>query len=262
VLSFVRWDVITRPFWEGFANWKNLFTGDPLFWQALKVTAIYSAGSVPSCLLLAFVLALLLNNPWKGTMPFRTIYYIPMVISGVPMCIVWVWIFHRDFGLLNYFLGLVGITGPEWLSNRFWVLPSLILMSMWHVGGTMVIFLAGLQGVPQDLYEAASLDGAGWRARIMRITLPMISPVILFNLVTGVIDSFRTFTQGLVMTNGGPGNASLFYVLYLYRTAFSYFRMGYGAALAWFLFMVIAALTLLLFRTVGRSVYYAGFAGR
>ena len=192
----------------------------------------------------------------RGLAILRTIYYLPAILAGVAVALLWRWIFSPDFGLLNLALSQIGIQGPAWLSDRTWVMPSFVLMSLWGVGGSMVIYLAGLQGIPTDLYEAADMDGANWFRRIINITLPMLSPVIFFQLIMGIIHAMQIFTQAFIMTNGGPANASLFYMLYLYRQAFQYFNMGYASALAWVLFVCILLLTLLIFRTASSWVYY------
>jgi multiple sugar transport system permease protein len=201
----------------------------------------------------------MLNRDIKGVAWFRTIFYLPSVISGVAVSLLWMWIFNPDFGILNHLLWkFFRIQGPAWIASEEWVIPSLIIMSLWGIGGGIVIYLAGLQGIPTELYEAAEIDGAGGWRKLINITLPMISPVIFFNLVMGIIGSFQVFTQAYVMTNGGPNNASLFMVLYLYRNAFQYFSMGYASAIAWILFMIIMALTMLVFKSSPMWVYYEG----
>jgi len=200
--------------------------------------------------------AVLLNQKIVASGLFRTIFYLPSVISGVAVAIVFAWIFNFRFGILNYFLSLLGIPGPNWLGHPRWTLWAFVLMSLWGIGGNVIIFLAALQGVPVPLYEAAKIDGAGnWR-RFWAITLPMISPAILFVLIMGVIGTFQTFTQSYIMTGGGPANATLFYLFYLYKNAFNWFEMGYASAMAWVLFLVIMVCTLLLWRSSARWVYY------
>ena len=254
--SFNIYDVIQPPRWTGLDNYRGLFK-DRLFWQSLKVTASYSAGAVPLGIVLSLAVALVLNRDIRGVSVFRTVFYLPSVISGVAVSLLFMWIFNSDFGILNYLLWkLFGIRGPAWLMSTTWVIPSLVLMSLWGIGGGIIIYLAGLQGIPTELYEAAEIDGAGSRARLARITIPMMTPVIFFNLVTGIIGSFQVFTQAYVMTAGGPHNASLFYVLYLYRNAFYYFKMGYASALAWVLFLVVLVLTLMVFKSSPAWVYY------
>lgn len=254
-ISFARWELLLPPEFIGTANWTSMFK-DALFWQSLKVTAIYTVFNVPVSLVASFALALLMNTRVRGITIFRTFFYLPSLVSGVAVAMLWMWILNPSFGLANFFLHLVGIKGPGWIFSQTWVLPSFILMNLWGVGGGMVIYLSGLQGVPTELYESAEIDGADWWNKLVSITIPMISPIILFNLIIGIINSFQVFTQAYVMTKGGPGNASLFYVLYLYRNAFQYFQMGYASALAWVLFAVIGFFTFLVFRTSRDRVFY------
>ena len=254
-LSLTEYKVIKAPVWIGLANYVRMFS-DELFYHSMKVTVTYTALSVPLGIVAALGVAVLLNQRIVASGLFRTIFYLPSVISGVAVAIVFAWIFNFRFGILNYFLSLVGIPGPNWLGHPRWTLWAFVLMSLWGIGGNVIIFLAALQGVPVPLYEAAKIDGAGnWR-RFWAITLPMISPAILFVLIMGVIGTFQTFTQSYVMTGGGPANATLFYLLYLYRNAFNWFEMGYASALAWVLFLVIMVCTLLLWRSSARWVYY------
>ncbi len=257
-LSFANWDLLTPPSFAGLGNYVQLLTRDPLFWQALKVSAAYSFLGIPLRIALAFFVAILLNQNVKALALLRTLYYMPSVISGVAVAVLWLWIFNPDFGPINLILAMVGIRGPLWLASQTWALPSLIIVSLWGVGGSMIIFLAGLQGIPTALYEAAAIDGANAWRRFWAVTVPMISPVLFFNLVMGVIDSFQAFTNSYVMTNGGPNYATLMYVLYLYQNGFKYFQMGYASALAWVLFLVILLLTLLIFRSSAAWVYYEG----
>lgn len=254
-ISFMRWELLQPPQFIGLNNWKAMFSDD-LFWQSLKVTSIYTVFNVPVALTFAFLLALLMNVRVRGIAFFRTLYYLPSLVSGVAVAMLWMWLLNPKFGLINWLLSLVGITGPEWIYSRTWVIPSFVMMNLWGVGTSMVIFLAGLQSVPGELYEAAELDGAGAWRKLWNVTIPIVSPVILFNLIIGMINSFQVFTQAYVMTAGGPGNASLFYVLYLYRNAFQYFQMGYASALAWVLFAIIAFFTYLVFRTSRERVFY------
>jgi len=260
-MSFTDWSILEPPKWIGLKNFYEIFGRDDLFWQSLKVTSIYTL-SVPMRMVFALALAVMLNQSIKGLAFFRTVYYLPSVVGGVATAVVWIWIFNPNFGILNYLLGLVGIEGPNWLRSETWVLPSFMIMSLWRVGGSMVIYLAGLQGVPTVLHEAAKIDGANAIQRFFRVTLPMISPVIFYNVVMGVISSFQVFTAGYVMTNGGPHNASLFYVLYLYRHAFQFFRMGYACALAWILFIIILVFTLLIIKSSPLWTFYEAEAKR
>lgn len=254
-LTFQKWNLITPATFVGLENFKTMFA-DPLFWQSLKVTSIYTVFSVPLGLMLSFILALLINTKMRGIAFFRTVYYLPSIVPAVASAVLWAWIFNTDFGLINGFLHYLGIAKIAWLQETAWALPAMILMSLWSVGQAMIIFLAGLQGIDEIYYEAAKIDGAGRWDQMRHITIPMMSSVIFFNLILGIINSFQIFTAGYLMTNGGPQNATLFYVLFLYRVGFQYLKMGYAAALSWVLFLIILVLTLVVFRTVGRKVYY------
>ena len=254
--SFCNYDVVTPPDWIGIQNYKRLIS-DPLFWQSLKVTSYFSLASVPLGIALSLIIAILLNQNIKGLTWFRTIYYMPSVISGVAVALLWMWIFNPEFGVLNFLLWkLFHIQGPAWLMSEEWVIPALIIMSLWGIGGDIVIYLAGLQGIPTELYEAAEIDGANSFNKFLNITIPMMSPVLLFTLIMGIINSFQVFTQAYVMTRGGPHYASLFYVLYIYQNAFQFFSMGYASALSWILFLIILALTFLIFKSSPLWVYY------
>ena len=258
VLSFADYAIIAPPEFLGLTNYRKILSDDPAFWDALQVTLTYALFSVPAGIVASLGIALLMNQPVPGLRLWRTIYYLPAVVSGVAVAMLWVWVFHSEFGLINLALRLVGIRGPAWLGSPDWALWALVLMSFWSVGSGMIVKLAGLQSIPTELYEAASIDGAGSWQKFWRITLPMLSPILFFNLVMGVITTFQYFTNAYVMTDGGPGRATLFYNLYLYRTAFNYFQMGYASALAWILFLIILALTLLIFRSSPYWVYYEG----
>lgn len=256
--AFTEYDVLTQPKWVGWANFDKALTDDPKVGQALKVTSIYAGVSVPLQILLGLCVALLLNTRIRGLQFYRTVYYLPSVLSGVAVALLWRWIYAPNFGLINSFLARFDIVGPGWLGDKDWALTSMIGMSLWHVGGGIVIYLAGLQGVPSELYEAVRVDGAGRGAAFWHITLPMITPVLFYNLVIGIITALQIFTQALIMTNGGPHEATLFIVLYLYRNAFQFFKMGYASVLAWILFAYILVLTLLVYRSSGFWVFYAG----
>jgi multiple sugar transport system permease protein len=257
VLSFMRWNLIDPAKFTGLSNYKQALN-DPAVGQAIKVTLVYAVVSVPLQTVLSLVVALLMNVKVRGIHVFRTIWYLPSLVSGVAQSVLFIWVFNPDYGLVNGFLHLFGIEGPKWLFDPGWALPAVIIMSLWTVGGNMIIYLAGLQDIPADLYEAAEIDGAGRLRTLWNITIPQISPVIFFNVVTGIIYAMQTFTQGFVVTQngGGPSNSLLFYVLYLYQNAFSFFRMGYASALAWILFLMIMLLTALVFRGSGFWVYY------
>lgn len=258
LLSLTRYQIINPPQFVGLANYRTMFLEDPLVWYSLRVTAFYAIGSVFLTVTVAFLTALLMNQNIFGISVFRTIFYLPSSISGVPLAILWMWVFNPEFGILNVALGVFGIQGPDWIWSPIWVIPAFIIMSIWNMGGAMVIFLAGLQGIPQHLYEAVDLDGGGVFAKFRHVTLPMVSPVIFFNLVMSIIAAFQAFTNAYVMTAGGPGNASLFYVLYLYRNAFLYEGMGYACALAWLLLAIILTLVFIVFKSSPYWVYYEG----
>ena len=257
-LSFTEYNILLPAEWVGWSNYRMLVAEDPLFWQALKVTTIYTVIGVPLGIVCGYSLAVLLNQKVRGLSIYRTVYYLPSLITGVPVAILWMWIFNPKLGLANTLLSNIGITGPNWFWSKQWALPTFVLTSLWGVGGSMVVYLAGLQGVPTSLYEAAEIDGAGRLRRFWNITIPMTTPVIFLNLITGVIGSFQVFTTGYLITGGGPANATLFYVLYLYNQGWKYTRMGYASALAWVLFIIILVLTWQMFRFSDRWVYYEG----
>lgn len=242
----------------GFKNYATMFTADNLFYKSLANTAVYALVSITLGLLFSFLLACLLNSRLKGVGIFRTIYYLPSVISGVSTILLWGWIFNPSYGLLNYALSLFGIEGPGWLSDPHWAMSAIIIMSFYSIGGNMIIFLAGLQDIPQELYESAALDGAGLFARTYRITLPMISPVMFFNLIMGIIGGLQVFNQPYILTQGGPKYATYTYVLHLFANAFQYFKVGYGAALAWILFLITMVFSMIVIRTSNYWVYYSG----
>ena len=258
LLSFTRYNVVSPTVWLGVANYREIFTVDPLFWQTLKVTFSYAIMSLPAGLVMGLAVALLLNLKVPGLSVWRAIYYLPSVIAGVAVAVLWQYVFNPRFGVLNWALSLIGIKGPGWLADPKWALPSLALMSVWGAGGSMILYLSALQSVPTTLYDAAKIDGANAWGRLRHVTLPMISPVIFFNLVMGTIGTFQYFTNAYVMTQGGPANATLFYNLHLYNNAFRYFRMGYASALAWILFVIILFFTLLIFKSSSTWVYYEG----
>ncbi len=261
LLSFMKWDILGSIEWAGFANFGKQFT-DHLFWQSLKVTASYSFAAVPLRLAVALFAAILLNQKVNGMSLFRTIFYLPSVVSGVAIALLWSWVFNPTYGILNLFLGKLGLPTPGWFTSMEWVIPTFVIMSAWGFGGSMVIFLAGLQSIPTHLYEVATIDGAGRIIKFFKITIPMLSPVIFFNLVLGIIQSFQIFTQAFIITEGGPANASLFYVLYIYRKAFEGFEMGYASSLALILFFIILLMTLLVFKSSSLWVYYEGMKSK
>jgi multiple sugar transport system permease protein len=255
-LSFTSYDLLQSPQWVGLANFSHLLH-DARVWNSLKVTTLFAFISVPVNMLFGLGLALLLNQRIRGLGIWRTVFYLPAVVPAAAMGLLWRWLLDGQYGLLNYLLeeGL-GITGPNWLSSREWVIPAFIIMSFWGVGVPMVINLAGLQNIPASLYEAAQIDGAtSWR-KLWDITLPLLSPVILFNLLIGIIGALQSFTIFFVVTKGGPNHASETLMLYLYDNAFHFLRMGYASALAWVLFFYILIITLVVHRFSSQWVYY------
>lgn len=256
-MSFFDWPLREPPTFVGVDNYLR-FGSDRVWIKALQVTANYTLGAVPLGLVAAFLLALLLNQKIPGMPLFRTVFYLPSLVPATANAVLWLFVLNPQVGIINTVLRYLGIQGPPWLGSSKWALPGLIIMSLWGIGGGMVIYLAGLQGIPEYLYEAAKIDGANQFQQFLNITIPMMTPVIFFNLVMGVIHTFQTFTQAYIMTQGGPGRATYFYVYYLYRNSFDYYRMGYGAAMAWFLFAVILVLTLLNFWLSNKWVFYEG----
>lgn len=254
--SFTRWSITTPAVWIGLENYVRMFTRDALFWQALKVTVSYVIMSLPLKIVLGLGLALLLNMKLRGMDVYRTIFYIPAVISGVAVSLMWMWLLQPDTGIINTLLGMIGIQGPGWFWDPAWALPSVALMSVWSVGGSAIIYLAGLQNIPPHLYEAAMLDGANQWKRFWSITLPLLTPTIFFQLIIELIDAFKVFTQAYVITKGGPLKATYFYLYYYYEEAFQNFNMGYASALALVLMVIILAATLLVNYTSKRWVYY------
>jgi multiple sugar transport system permease protein len=255
-ISLTQWTLVGEPKFVGLGNYEKM-VGDRLCWQSLKVTALYLF-NVPLNLVLGLLLAMLLNQKVKGLSVFRTIFYLPSVTAGVAVALLWLWIFNPRFGTINVLLSYVGIQGPLWLGDEAWAMPALIVKSIWGVGGGMLIYLGALQGIPTALYEAATIDGAGAWRRFINVTVPMVTPVLLLNLIMGVIASFQAFTDAFIVTGGGPNYATFFYVYYLYQQAFEWFAMGYAAALSWVLFLIILAFTFLIMRTSKRWVYYEG----
>lgn len=253
-ISLTKWNIVGTPEIVGLANYQKMVE-DRFFWQSIKVTLYYLL-NVPLNVVLGLLLALLLNQKVKGLSVFRTIFFLPSVASGVAVSLLWMWIFNPRFGIINVLLKKIGIIGPLWLGSEAWAIPALIIMSIWGVGGGMLIYLGALQGIPTAFYEAATLDGAGAWKKLLHITVPMITPVLLLNLVMGVIVSFQVFTQAYVMTDGGPNYATLFYVMYLYQQAFVWFNMGYASALSWILFLIILVFTVIILKTSSSWVYY------
>lgn len=263
-LSFCKWDILTPIQFVGFENYKEMFFNDPRFWKALYNTAYFTLLSVPVGMILSILVAMLMNQKVKGIGIYRTLFYLPSVVgAGVAVAVLWKWIFNADSGLLNYMISfLTGIPisdCPKWLASEVWSKPALVIMSLWGVGGGMIIYLAGLQGIPTTLYEAAEIDGANRWQQFWAVTIPGLSPVIFFQLIISIVGSFQIFTQVDVMTDGlgGPADSTLVMVLYIYQKAFKYYQMGYASALSWVLFIVIMLATWIQFK-YSKWVYYEG----
>lgn len=256
-ISFTRWEIVTPSVWVGAAQYVKLFNDDR-FWLSLYNTSYYVFVGVPLHLFFALLAALAVNMNLRGIHFFRTAYYVPSLTPVVANSILWVWIFHPDWGLANAFLEWIGLEGLYWLQDPRLAKPALIVMSFWSIGGQMVILLAGLKGIPMELYEAAAIDGANWWSRFWRVTLPLLTPALFFNLIIAIIGAFQVFTQAYIMTEGGPNYSTLFYLLYLFRAAFENFRMGYASAMAWVLFIIVLTFTALQFILSDRWVFYEG----
>ena len=256
-LAMMRWDLIGPPQWVGLANIRSLFT-NRLVGLSLWNTAFYTFLSVPLTLAVSLGTALLLNQRIRFQSWFRTAFYLPSVMPAVANAVLWFWILNPEIGLANSLLRMLGLPRLLWIYDPEQAKPTFVLMSLWGGGNTMIVFLAGLQGIPQSLYEVAAIDGARWWQRFRYITLPMLSPVILFNLIVGIIASFQVFTNAFLLTNGGPQNATLFTVLYIYRLGFEQANMGAASALAWLLFLIILVFSLLQLRLSRAWVYYEG----
>ena len=259
-LSFTDFKIGYPVSFHRIGNYVEMFTEDDRFRIAFGNTAYYVVLSVPLGITVSLGLAVLMNQGLRGTPVFRTMVFVPSIVAGVAVALLWMYILDPNIGLVNYLLSGVGIRGPLWLQSETWAKPALIVISLSGAGGsTMVVFLAGLQNIPQELYEAAEMDGAPAIRKFWSITLPMISPVTLFNVITGIIGAFQVFTAAYVVTSGygGPHNATLFYALYLYNVAFWWGRLGYGSALAWVLFLIILFFTIVQLRLSNRWVFYA-----
>ena len=253
--SFTSFHVVETPQWVGLNNFQIL-AKDNLFWTSLVDTIYYIFGSVPLDLVAALFFAVLLNLTLPGRAILRTCYYIPTIVPTVAASILWIMLFNTHGGIINETLGVFGIPEVPWLSSPNWAMPALILLSVWGVGSAIIIFLAGLQDVPSSLYEAAQLDGAGPAHLVWYITIPMVSPVILFNGIMGMVGAAQVFATPFIMTGGGPLNATLVYSIELFQNAFVYYKMGYASAMAWILFIFLFALTLLSMRLSQRFVHY------
>ncbi|MCB0128738.1 MAG: sugar ABC transporter permease [Caldilineaceae bacterium] len=258
-LSFTSYDIINRPQFIGLENFHELFT-DELFWRSLYNTLYIVLVAVPLGMIVSFAVALLLNQKVRFMAGYRTMYFMPSIVPAVASAALWLYLLQPQWGLINGMLEFVGIPGPGWLASEIWSKPAIIMLMVWASGGTMIIYLAGLQDIPDSLYEAAEIDGANGRQKFRHVTLPLMTPTIFFTLVLGIIGTFQVFDVIFVLTDGmgGPQNSTLVYLIYLYRNGFNFFRMGYASAMAWILFMIILAITIVQFRTASRWVYYEG----
>src|SRR5262245_11200481 len=263
-LSLTRYSIVREPVFIGLENYIAIFTRDRLFWVALEKTAYYASVTVIVGLTMSLLLALLLDQKLFGTSLLRTFFFLPSLTPIVASVILWGWIFHPNIGVLNYLLRLVGLQGPGWLTSPEWAMPALFIIALWGAvgGGRMVIFIAGLQGIPGELYEAAHIDGANVWSRFRHVTLPLLTPTIFFNMVLGIIGAFSVFAIAYVGTKGGPVNATYFYVLHIYNRGFADSEMGYASALAWIFFVVIMLFTGLQFWLQRHWVHYEGGAKR
>ncbi|HZG86427.1 sugar ABC transporter permease [Paenibacillus sp.] len=255
--SFTNYSVVGSVRWIGAENYATLFRDD-VFWIAIRNTLAFTAMTVPLSVVVGISVALLLNNDVFGQGVFRTIFFLPVLVPVVAISIIWQWLLNPQFGLVNYLLEFVGISGPGWLGDPDWAKPSLVLMSLWTIGNAMLIYLAGLQDISKEYYEAAEVDGANWFWKIWHVTLPLLTPVIFFNTVMGIIHTLQEFTLPYTLTfgSGSPANSLLFYNMYLYDNAFKYLKMGYASAMAWILFIVIMGITLLMFKFSNKWVHY------
>ena len=262
VLSFTRWDIVSDPRWVGLANYERIFTEDPMFRKSVRVTLTYALIYLPLEVTLGIGLAVAMNQKLRGIGIFRTIFYMPFVVPKVAVALVWAWLLSARYGMVNTLLGWGGIGGPRWLESPDYVLPSIVIMSLWGVGGSAVIYLAGLQNISEHLYEAAKIDGAGQLRRFRYVTLPMLTPTIFFQLVLGLIGVFQTFTPAFIAAgpSGGPLQSGLFYMLYIYNRAFgasgTSSRMGYASALSWIMTVFILLVTIAVFRSSKYWVHY------
>jgi multiple sugar transport system permease protein len=258
-LSFTNYNLLTAPVWAGLENYSRAFSGDNLFWSSLGRTGQYALLVVPLGVLASLGAALLLTRGFPGTSVFRTFFFLPSITPIIASVLIWLWILQPSIGVLNYLLNLLHIPGPPWIQSTAWALPSLVMLSLWNTAGgsRMIVFLAGLQAVPVELYDAAKIDGANAWQRFRNVTLPLISPTIFFNVVISIIGALSVFSVAYIGTQGGPAYATYFYVYHLYTSAFQYSLMGYASALAWIFLLVVLTLTGIQFRLQNRWVYYA-----
>ena len=255
-LSFNSYDVISPPHWVGAANYQTLAHDDPMFWHSLWITAKYALCAVPLNIVAGILVALLLSADIRGQSFFRTALYLPSMMPTVAASVVFMWLLNPEKGLVNQLLSVVGIRGPSWLQDTSWSLWSLVFMSLWGIGNAIIIYLAGIKDIPRYLYEAATIDGANGLHRLRKITLPMLTPVIFFNLVMGIISSFQFFSEAYVMTQGGPEQSTTTYALYLFQRAWQFLDMGYACAMAWVVFLIVMVVTGLMFKYQSKWVHF------
>lgn len=256
VMSLFDWPITREPTFVGLGNYIKMFTDDPQFYKSLIITFKFAVIFVPLNLIIALILSLLITQSVKGIKFFRTIFYLPAVVSGVAISIIWGWIFNSEYGILNYMLSLIGIDGPQWLIDPKWAILTIVIASAWGVGTMMLIFYTDIKGIPNEIYEAAAIDGANPVKQFLHITIPSITPTILFNLITSIIAALQQLTLVLLLTGGGPLKSTYFYGLYVYHNAFKHHKLGYASANAWFMFLIILLLTMLIFKSSSAWVFY------
>lgn len=261
IMSLFNWPVIGEPTFVGAGNYVEMFTKDKQFFKSLLISVKYAAIFVPLNMCIALFLAMLISQPVKGAKIYRTIFYIPTVISGVAISILWGWILNGDYGILNYFLSFLGIEGPKWLVDPAWAILAVVIASAFGVGSMMLIFYTNIKGIPADVYEASALDGANPARQFFSITLPIITPTLLFNLITSIISSFQQVTLVMLLTGGGPMKSTYFYGLMTYNNAFKHHKLGYASANAWVMFIIILTLTAIVFKSSSMWVFYESEAG-
>lgn len=261
IMSLFNWPVIGEPTFVGAGNYVEMFTKDKQFFKSMLISVKYAAIFVPLNMCIALFLAMLISQPVKGAKIYRTIFYIPTVISGVAISILWGWILNGDYGILNYFLSFIGIEGPKWLVDPAWAILAVVIASAFGVGSMMLIFYTNIKGIPADVYEASALDGANPARQFFSITLPIITPTLLFNLITSIISSFQQVTLVMLLTGGGPMKSTYFYGLMTYNNAFKHHKLGYASANAWVMFIIILALTAVVFKSSSMWVFYESEAG-
>ncbi len=255
IMSFYDWPVIGDPIFTGLGNYIELFTADSQFYTSLAITFKFSAIFVPLTIILSLILALIVSKPVRGISVFRVIFYLPTVVSSVSISIIWGWILNKDYGILNYLLSMIGISGPDWLNSKKWAIIALIIASGWTVGTLMLVFYTALKGISVEIYEAAKIDGAGEIRTFFQITLPLISPTLLFNIVTSFISALQNLSLVMLLTKGGPMKSTFMYGMFVYNNAFKKSRLGYASASAWVMFFIILLLTGLIFKSSNVWVY-------